>query len=72
MIEPGSVLAHVAPLSHLDGVSLPGLLGTSSSSGTRCCRLHHSAGDVVSLVCVSSLDMSEPTKTATAHNFVDR
>ena len=69
MIESGSVLAHVAPLSHLDGVSLPGLLGTSSSSGTWCCQPHHSSGDVVGL---SSMDMSKPTKTATAHNFVDR
>ena len=48
---------------------VPCLLGTSSSSGTWYCQLHHSAGDVV---CISSLDLSKPTKTATAHNLVDR
>ena len=32
------------------------------------CQLHHSAGDVG---CISSLNMSKPTKTATAHNLFD-
>ena len=45
------------------------VLGTSSSSGTWYCQLHHSAGDVVY---ISSLDMFKPVKTATAHNLVDR
>ena len=45
------------------------LLGPSSSSGTWYCQLHHSAGDGV---CVSSLDMSEPMKTADEPNLVDR
>ena len=43
--------------------------GTSLSSGTWYCQVHHSAGDVV---CISSLDMSKPTKTAAVHNIVDR
>ena len=45
---------------------VPCLLGTSSSCGTWYCQLHHAAGDVV---CISSLDMSKPTKTATASSM---
>ena len=49
------------PRSALSFFSTPSGLGTHPE--------HHSAGDVV---LVSSLDMSKPTKTATAHNLVDR
>ena len=48
---------------------VPCLLWTSSSSSTWYCQVHHSTSYVV---CLSSLDMSKPTKTATAHNLVDR
>ena len=45
------------------------LLAASSSSGTWYCQVHHSAVDVFR---ISFLDMSKPTKTATADNLVDR
>ena len=67
------VQGHILGNTHACHVVLdllvPRLLGTSSSSSTWYCQLHHSAGDVV---CISSLDMCKPTKTATAHNLVDR
>ena len=67
------VKGHILGNNHARHVFLhllvPCLLGVPSSSGTRYCQIHHSAGDVVR---ISSLDMSKPTKMATAQFLVNR